>query len=241
MYDVNIKLKLSGSLKNPVKSKTKKSPVKPPKAAKGAYHHGNLKEDLLQHAKEMIQSRHDVQFTLRELAKRVGVSPMAAYRHFATKEDILRAIAAEGFMQLSLAFTEALKHDPADLGAIGAAYIDFSLRNPVHFKVMFHPELVDPSAPAPVDTGAFGILMQCIALNQERGLFPKSSCIHLAVAAWSMVHGLATLLINRNLGRMIGHDTAADSREMRDLIQTALQTVSKGFLSLKISSTSKKA
>ncbi len=182
----------------------------------------------------MIQSRHDVQFTLRELAKRVGVSPMAAYRHFATKEDILRAIAAEGSMQLSHAFTEALKHDPADLAAIGAAYIDFSLRNPVLFKVMFHPELVDPRAPAPVDTGAFGILMECIALNQERGLFPNCSRSHLAVTAWSMVHGLATLLINRNLGPMIGHDTAVDSGEMRDLIQMALQTVSQGFLALKV-------
>jgi AcrR family transcriptional regulator len=172
------------------------------KKPKGAYQHGNLKESLLKAAFAVIKKTHQADFSLRELARTVGVTPMAAYRHFPSKEAILLEMASQGFLLLGERFQKALSVDPADLQALGKAYVEFAVENPVYFRVMFHPDL--HSNPGkfetrPEDKRAYQLLMDCVARNQTMGRFQNPNTEELAITAWSTVHGLASLIVNRNL------------------------------------------
>ncbi len=107
------------------------------------YHHGNLKAALLKAAFQLIQKIGLEGFTLREVARRAGVSHNAPYRHFKTKEDLIAALAAEGFSRLHAVLGEAAgAPDAADpdqrLKAASRAYLKFGLANPARFQVMFH-------------------------------------------------------------------------------------------------------
>ncbi len=172
------------------------------KKSKGSYQHGNLRESLIKAAFFAIKKNHRMEFSLRELAKSVGVTPMAAYRHFPAKEAILLALASEGFMKLGHAFEESLKSNPSDLQAIGKAYVEFAVKNPVYFQVMFHPDLNEKNGKheaRPEDRRAFQILLDCVALNQKLGIFKNPDTHAIAIAAWSTVHGLSCLLVNGNI------------------------------------------
>jgi AcrR family transcriptional regulator len=188
-------------------SSIQKKPEKkqPEKKQRGSYQHGNLKESLRLAAFSSIKKSNEVSFSLRELAKMVGVTPMAAYRHYSSKESILLAIAQEGFQKLSASFEESLKNDPSNLEAIGVAYVLFAIENPVYFRVMFHPDLHGPNnqdkkiEPRPEDQRAYQMLLGCVALNQQNGKFKNKDTEALAITAWSTVHGLASLMVNGNL------------------------------------------
>ncbi len=183
----------------------KKAAEKPTKKAKNSYQHGNLKESLVRAAFNSIKTSNEVAFSMRELAKMVGVTAMAAYRHYPSKESILLALAQEGFEKLGFRFQEALMKDPSDLQAIGIAYVQFAIENPVYFRVMFHPDLHGPQKhekriePRPEDRKAYQLLLACVALNQKNGKFKDKDTDALAITAWSTVHGLAALMVNGNL------------------------------------------
>ncbi|MCE3010492.1 MAG: TetR/AcrR family transcriptional regulator [Proteobacteria bacterium] len=196
-----VKLRLDGDNKSMTQTEKK-----PKKKQKGSYQHGDLKESLLRAAFLTIKKTTEVHFSLRSLAKSVGVTPMAAYRHFPSKESILLEIARDGFGKLSQRFESVLKKDPSDLQAIGIAYVEFALENPVYFKVMFHPDLQGRSKnkknllkPRPEDERAYQLLLNCVSINQQKGRFKNKDTEALAITAWSTVHGLATLLVNGNL------------------------------------------
>ncbi len=168
----------------------------------GAYQHGDLKESLLQAAYSLIKKNGEVDFTLRGLAKMVGVTPMAAYRHYESKEAILLEIARQGFEKLSSTFKQALANDPSNIQGIGISYVEFALENPVYFRVMFHPDMMvkdKSSHPRPEDEAAYQILLDCVSLNQAQGRFKCGDKDALAITAWSTVHGLASLLVNGSL------------------------------------------
>src|SRR5579871_2133171 len=103
------------------------------------YHHGNLKQALLGAALELIAETGPRGFTLREAARRAGVSHNAPYRHFRDRDELLAAVATEGFDRLTKAMAGAArKVRPLDrLRRSGIAYVDFALRWPQHFAVMF--------------------------------------------------------------------------------------------------------
>src|SRR5579863_6646587 len=104
------------------------------------YHHGNLREALLQGAVRVIAEVGPAAFTLREVARRAGVSHNAPYRHFRDKDALLAAVATEGYRELTRAMREAanLKSDPLEkLKQSGLAYVAFALRRPEHFTAMF--------------------------------------------------------------------------------------------------------
>lgn len=205
---------------------------KPDKKQKGSYQHGNLKDSLLRAAFASIKKTNEVQFSLRELAKSIGVTPMAAYRHYPSKESILLALASEGFEKLGSRFEEVLKKDPADLKSIGAAYVEFAIENPVYFRVMFHPDLhVTKRAdkklePRPEDERAYRLLLECVTVNQQRGLFKNKDTEAIAITAWSTVHGLATLMVNGNLESKYCHDikvSKAVIEQTTSLVMTGLE------------------
>src|ERR1700686_452365 len=104
------------------------------------YHHGNLREALLQGAVRVIAESGPAAFTLREVARRTGVSHNAPYRHFRDKDALLAAVATEGFRKLTQAM-RAAGAQPANaldkLKQSGLAYVHFAVRNPEHFTVMF--------------------------------------------------------------------------------------------------------
>src|SRR5215467_8023087 len=104
------------------------------------YHHGNLREALLEAAIRLIAEVGPTAFTLREVARRAGVSHNAPYRHFQDKDDLMAAVAAQGFQELTAAMLEAAgqRSDVREqLKQAGLGYVTFALRCPEHFTVMF--------------------------------------------------------------------------------------------------------
>jgi AcrR family transcriptional regulator len=116
------------------------------KAGARPYHHGNLRRVVLDAALVEIAERGPMQLSLRELARRAGVSHAAPAYHFGDKTGLPTAVAAEGFERLGDALSEG--RDAGGFLEIGLAYIRFAVSNPAHFEVMFRPELYradDPS------------------------------------------------------------------------------------------------
>ena len=171
-----------------------------------SYHHGNLKQALLKASLELIRKSGAGAFTLREVARMAGVSHNAPYRHFRDKEDLLAALAAEGFDLLTAAMVKAAGSASGAMERFrlsGRGYVEFALRYPQHFAVMF-------DAPWPRDphhqchgrraSGRLRTLVGYVEACQARG----DSCRretpgHFALLAWSMVHGVAKLAISGRL------------------------------------------
>ena len=173
------------------------------------YHHGNLKQALLEAAVQLIAETGPRGFTLREAARRAGVSHNAPYRHFRDRDDLLAAVATDGFDRLTRAMARAgPKASPINrLRRSGLAYVDFALRWPQHFAAMFD---------APWDQSAYpecaaaaqrcfqtllGFVRDCQAANQ----MPAGDPEPLAYYAWSLVHGIAKLA---NAGQFPWHSKA---------------------------------
>lgn len=168
------------------------------------YHHGHLEETLLNTAIQLIGEVGPAGFTLREVARRAGVSHNAPYRHFADRDKLLAAVAAQGFRELTQAMRDAGKRQakPLDqLKAAGITYIDFALRRPEHFAVMF-------DAPVPKHTSsdqaqaaeqAFGALLGFVEACQDKGQLPAGDKLQFALFAWTMVHGIAKLATTKRL------------------------------------------
>lgn len=162
------------------------------------YHHGNLRAALVEAAVALVGERGPKGFTLREVARRAGVSHNAPYRHFASRDELLLAVAEEGFVRLKETMELALRrgHTPQDrLQLSGCGYVEFALRWPNHFAVMFDlpHELLEHAKKGPAGLGAFGVLMNCIEDAQTAGLLPAGDPLPLALTAWSLVHGIAKL------------------------------------------------
>jgi AcrR family transcriptional regulator len=168
------------------------------------YHHGNLREVLLQAAIQSIAELGPAGFTLREVARRAGVSHNAPYRHFQDKEDLLAAVATEGFRELTQAMLDSVKpkSDARErLKCAGLAYVEFALRRPEHFTVMFDAPVSKSrsSKLAEISQQAFATLVNFVKSGQEEGQLPPGDSLPLALLAWSMVHGISKLAVARRL------------------------------------------
>jgi len=187
------------------------------------YHHGNLKPALLAASLELMQKAGPGAFTLREVARRAGVSHNAPYRHFRDKEELLAALAAEGFDRLTAAMTKAAQ---SATGAVermrrgGRGYVEFALRYPQHFTVMFEIPLQMDSYPQTQAAAgrAFATLVHYVEACQAEGILPPGDAKPFALLAWSMVHGVAKLAINGRLPL----SGAADLRRFTDTATAAL-------------------
>jgi AcrR family transcriptional regulator len=187
--------------------------MKRPAAApsKAPYHHGDLRNALVEAAVELVATRGPDAFSLREAARAVGVSPAAAYRHFDDKATLLLAVALDGIARLSAWMERAIARLPGPPGtaahaaaafvAVGDAYVEFAVRHPAHFRVMFgpwcdHPKAGErPDSIAPGDRDAYQILVEGLDELVRTGAVPASARMGGEVVAWSAVHGLATLLV----------------------------------------------
>jgi AcrR family transcriptional regulator len=168
------------------------------------YHHGNLKQTLIDAAVTLIGEVGPRGFTLREVARRAQVSHNAPYRHFQDKEELLAAVAIQGFERLTTAMKQAAStgSTPQEwLRLCGRGYVGFALRWPQHFQVMFDlPSDEEKYAEyAAAGSEAFATLLKFIIECQEIGALEKGDPHQLAFIAWSMVHGVAKLSISRQL------------------------------------------
>lgn len=166
----------------------------------------DLRRALLDASLALITVEGLGRFSMREVARRAGVSHQAPYHHFTDKEAILAALVAEGFDRLRDESRRALEgaHDAAArFTALGQAYVDFALRNPAYFQLMFRSELVrehNHEETRACAQGAFDVLLSAArAVARERGL-PDQLVV---LAGWSLVHGLATLMIEGKLDKVI--------------------------------------
>jgi AcrR family transcriptional regulator len=167
------------------------------------YHHGNLRAELLDTA---LQQLHEVgvdTLSLRALARAVGVSQTAPYRHFADKNELLAALATRGYKDLLLAL-RAAGDTTGDcprqrLIAFAHAYVDYAATHPDLFKLMFGPVL-QPTEKYPELRDAiretFGLVQEILRHGIERGIFRQQDIAYLANAAWAGIHGLATLKVD---------------------------------------------
>jgi AcrR family transcriptional regulator len=162
------------------------------------YHHGNLKEALLNAALALIGEVGPQAFTLREVARRAGVSHNAPYRHFRDKDELLSAVAVQGFQRLTLAMKRsAARGSTAEerFRLCGRGYVSFALRWPQHFLVMFDLPSSRDKYPEYAAAGdeAFATLLTLVVECQEAGTLKSGDPEPLAFIAWSLVHGIAKL------------------------------------------------
>lgn len=168
------------------------------------YHHENLRETLIEAAVALVGEVGPRAFTLREVARRAGVSHNAPYRHFAAKDDLLAAVASEGFERLTGSMQKWMAKGTTAMERLhlsGCGYVDFALRWPNHFLVMFDLPQDQPGCPSGVEMGrnAFQVLVGAIEAAQQSGDLPTGDPLPLAFTAWSLVHGVAKLAVNGNL------------------------------------------
>jgi AcrR family transcriptional regulator len=174
-----------------------------------SYHHGDLRRALVKAAISLLTKTQRWDFSLREVARCAGVSHNAPYSHFASKRDLLAAVAAKGHEILRARALTALrgKTKPADaLKAISIAYLRFGTGNPAQYRLMFGPTLQGEDAGLPSEViHAFAstgtVWREVLKRGSEDGRFkiPQNDPAALemaAIGAWSLVHGLTMLYID---------------------------------------------
>jgi AcrR family transcriptional regulator len=167
--------------------------------ARPTYHHGNLPAALLDAAAALVQERGVAGTSLREVARRAGVSHSAPAHHFGDKAGLLTAVAREGFRRFLAALTEADEAFADRPGKrfveVGVAYVRFAVENPAYFAVMWRSDVQDPNdaAVAEFAAPAFEILRRNVADLQAGGWRSDDETLTVAVGCWSIAHGLATL------------------------------------------------
>src|SRR6516162_8885913 len=175
--------------------------------AVGEHFAGDLRQALLEAAVATLDEVGADGLSLREVARRAGVSHAAPAHHFTDKAGLLTAVATEGFGMLVSYLADAQPRgggQPADqLPALGRAYARFAEENPGRFEVMFRPGLLHADDPAFQRAGdaAFQALRDHIAACQSYGWREREPIDALAAAAWALAHGIAVLRMQGSLAR----------------------------------------
>lgn len=180
-----------------------------------AYHHGDLRASLLKASGKLLEKQGLAALSLRDAARRAGVSHNAPYRHFPDRDSLLAALAAEGFTALGQALQEAAAG--GGLRAMGETYVRFALERPQRFRLMFggsvplaqHPPLRD------VATRVFEGLAQALAPQ-----IPGAAGRDASIAAWALVHGLSQLLLNERIAA-----SALSGRRREEMVSAVLASI----------------
>jgi AcrR family transcriptional regulator len=189
------------------------------------YHHGNLREALIQTGLELIAESGVKALTLREIGKRAGVSRMAAYRHFADKSALLAAISEIGFTRFAEALEMASRTPKghfARLEEMGVTYVRFAMQHRAQFEVMFgehgEPQNLSESGKK-VAERSFLILLEAIQDGQGAGEFVNADSLSVARMVWATVHGISLLQLEPE-----PQGEAALTRTILQLLRQGLQS-----------------
>jgi AcrR family transcriptional regulator len=177
-----------------------------PGPARRTYHHGDLKNALLDTALEQIARNGVRALSLRDVARRAGVSHTASYRHFPSKESLLAAIAEQGFRRLGesmrIAMLAHADDSVAALQATGVAYVEFGVAYPDHLQIMVGGHIAhEANYPALVAASkeAYELLTSIVREGLRSGELRGSDERSITLAAWALVHGLAQLIAGGRL------------------------------------------
>jgi AcrR family transcriptional regulator len=187
--------------------------------AKRGYHHGDLRSALIETGMRLIEFSDADQLSLREVAREVGVSAAAVYRHFPDKAALLSALAAEGLDRLGAAQTQAAAdagYGPEGFNASGRTYVRFALKHPALFRmIMSHTPLVDHFAADADDVSSpMRLLRSSVAALAPEGATAEQ-LREAALRAWTRVHGLAMLMLDGQIANDDGLiDAVIDGHDM---------------------------
>jgi AcrR family transcriptional regulator len=201
---------------------------------KRAYHHHDLRRALLDAAVKLVEERDVVPLTLREVARRAGVTHAAPYHHFASKADLVTSIAAEGYERLyalQLRAAHLAGDDPVEkLRALGVAYVEFALANPGHFRVMFRMDVGDWMQDARLAASAQRsmVLVSSAVAEVIETQALDMDIMELTLAAWSVAHGIATLWVDGALRRSRIFNESTISELARRIITTSTEQLYAG-------------
>jgi AcrR family transcriptional regulator len=173
----------------------------PPGPSRRGYHHGNLREALIQAAQELIGAKGPAGFTIAEAARLAGVSPAAPYRHFRDAESLLAEVATRGFDtfhdRLAAALASSPPTDPArGAEAVGRAYLAFARQEPAFYAAMFEARISRDPFPDLQAAGerAFAVLRALAdRLAGAARVQPRPPALMIALHIWSTAHGIASL------------------------------------------------
>lgn len=198
-----------------------------------SYHHGNLRQALLDHALRLARTGGPDAVVLRDVQRAAGVSNSAAYRHYSDRQALLAAVQVYAMTLLGDAMTESIAAVPnrgprnrralARLRATGQAYVRFALTEPGLFRTAFAPD--GPKQTDPIvtpDRHPFFILSRCIDDLVATGVLTPSRRDGLDEAAWASVHGLSTLYLDGPLA-------AADADRKQLITDRLLDTIEEGI------------
>lgn len=178
------------------------------KREKRGYHHGNLREALIEAALKLIDEHGSDGLTLSEAARMAGVSPAAPYRHFKDRNSLMTAVAEQGFeafaVQLEHASTKSNNGAMQKLIDIGEAYLEFARQAPAHYAAMFEAGVAHGSSPdlSRESDRAFNVLRN--AANEIHAILPadrRAPALMIALHIWSMTHGIASLFLRGDMAR----------------------------------------
>ena len=164
------------------------------------YHHGDLRSAVVAEGMRLLKNQEADTLSLREIARNVGVSATALYRHFPDKASLLAALATAGYAMLAEQQSDAAKGEGQERFAeLGRAYVRFAVANPALFRLIFVNSPADMHAHSIAPSGsAASLLEQGVA--QMRGLDASPEArFAVMVRAWSLVHGLSMLILDRQI------------------------------------------
>lgn len=163
---------------------------------KKAYHHGDLRAALVEAGLKLLETRTADDLSLREVARAVGVSATAVYRHFPDKGALMTALAGEGLARLAVAqhaASDAAGGGVAGFNATGAAYVRFALANPALFRLIFaNPASVDHQPHDHEDDAMTFLRANAAMVAEGKG----GDAQIIALQAWALVHGLSMLMLD---------------------------------------------
>ncbi len=173
---------------------------------KATYHHGDLKKALIQAAIFLIKKEGYLSLSLRKVSRIAGVSQAAPYRHYEDVEALLADVALEGFKLL----TSKLKHVKKlyqkfpllQFREAGISYVDFALKNPDLFQIMYGNQIENHSkfeALISAEEDTFQVLIEIITECEKQGILVSKNIKKTSMAAWTMVHGIAVLLLGKQV------------------------------------------
>ncbi|MEU7962986.1 TetR/AcrR family transcriptional regulator [Streptomyces sp. NPDC049097] len=178
--------------------------------AGGTYHHGDLRAACLRAARELLEEDGSAGLSLRAVARRAGVSATAPYRHYADRDALVSAVAAQGYLELAeyLAAAHPSPTTPDELAAVAVAYVRFALERPALFRVMF----AEPCDPNSEERLAATTAISEYVRRIVRGAFPGADVEALSITVWALVHGLAFLHLDGKLDTSTPDVVAAQVR-----------------------------
>ena len=194
--------------------------IKPP----SEYHHGDLRETLIQAARDALRTQPLEDVTLKSLALRLGVSQPAPYRHFETRSAFLEAVAADGYVRFKDALSSAcaVSRDGHSLRRLLRAHVDFGFSNIGVYRLMFSRPILGASPPSSVIAktadASFTLLVSELSAHVGEKQAPAA-----ALSAWAMVHGIVTLTAEGMLSGPLKHHSVQG-----DIVDSMIDTLLRG-------------